>query len=219
MREQVALHLSHCTPSPLVKFWTLRISSARGWDAAAPPAPPQHEQALVPGRSAWRLRSLKPSSLKCRSSVLQQEKAPCLRPCHLSKSAISVKPCLKGLDQGIWLPELMSPTGFLTSYLSFQRITFTLYLQWKWGIYSCLSVSLEVVGSHREMSMLGNYRHESVNLSSGAISSNFYIFFFIIESNKVSQYPGQGECLASASASLVPKVLTPGCSGCDNHWK
>jgi hypothetical protein len=50
-------------------------------------------------------------------------------------------------------------------------------------------------------------------------SSLIFNIIFIIKLNKVSQYPRQGECLAYVSDSLIPKVLTPGCSGCNIHWK
>lgn len=39
VRKQVVLHLCHCTLSWLVKFRTRRLSSAWGWNAAAPPNP------------------------------------------------------------------------------------------------------------------------------------------------------------------------------------
>lgn len=37
VRKQVVLHLSHCTLSQLMKFWTRRLSSDWGWNADAPP--------------------------------------------------------------------------------------------------------------------------------------------------------------------------------------
>lgn len=98
---------------------------------------------------------------------------------------------------------------------SFQKGLSVLYLVWKWGINSCFSESLEV-GAHVETSMWGNYRHESANISTGQSS---LIFYFFHKSNKVSQYLRQGQCLAFVSASLIPKVLTPDCSGCDIYWE
>jgi len=121
VRKLDVLHLSQPTLSQFMKFWT-RHSPGPELKCSCPPTP-------IGTSTCYKERCLKTSFFEAIFSEGQvsnslPRKASCLQPCWLSKSANSVKTHLEGLGQGIWLPELMSPTGFLKSqFSSFLRIT------------------------------------------------------------------------------------------------
>lgn len=118
----MVLHLSHRTLSRLVMFWTRHSPVPEVEMQPSSPTP-------IGTSTCSKERCLETPFFEAIFSEGQvsnslARKASGLQPCRLSKSAISVTTHLEGLGQGIWLPELMSQTGFLKSQLSsFRRIT------------------------------------------------------------------------------------------------